>query len=373
MQKNIFEKYPKLITFISSVTIIGSALSLIWCVLNITFLQDFPGGEKYSIIDKIIYEIRCDDHRSIKLRENKPNHDYIRAPGKAFETLEDKEYHLRTDNNGIIKPSFVHANPDLQIFFVGGSTTECETVDEEFRFPYLVGRKLEKSLGVNVNSDNAAKSGNNSLHSINIIINKLLAYNPDMIVMMENINDLSVLFYEGSYWNDNKTTSNLVCAVKHKKAKKKHRHGDLDEYDEWRDSVWQGKVLSDQKEQDRLVEQFRENLKLFINICRSRNVVPVLMTQANRIEQDPNFKTRRGANIDTVYKKLYIKFNQTIRRVGKEQKVLVIDLAKNIPSDKKYIYDIVHYNKTGSILASDLISEQLNAYIKQTNLLLKKK
>lgn len=359
VNNNFFEKYPKLATFIFSFIIIAIGFSMIFYVVRIDFLQDYQGGKKYSIVDKIIYAIRCNNERNIRLRELKPNHDYTRIPAEKYETLEYKEYHLRTDQNGIIKPSFIHKNPDLQIFFQGGSTTECETVDEEYRFAYLTGRNLERNLKIKVNSDNAAKSGNNSLHSINILVNKLLPYHPNIVVMMHNINDLSALFYEGTYWNNNKTIAPISCAMKNTKNIKKG--------DEWSNSDWQNKILNSKVEQDKIVEQFRQNLKLFINVAKAKNIIPVLMTQANRIESDPDFKTGRGREVDVIYKKLYIKFNQIIRDIGKQENILVIDLAKKIPSDKKYIYDVVHLNKVGSIMAADEISRQLESYLRNIN------
>jgi hypothetical protein len=45
--------------------------------------------------------------------------------------------------------------------------------------------------------------------------------------------------------------------------------------------------------------------------------------------------------------------------VGKQDGVLVIDLAALIPQDKQYMYDVVHLNTRGSQLAAQLISDRL--------------
>ena len=58
--------------------------------------------------------------------------------------LEQKPYVLRVDRQGFIMPAKIHDHPDLTIAFLGGSTTECTYVDEDQRFPYLVGRLLER-------------------------------------------------------------------------------------------------------------------------------------------------------------------------------------------------------------------------------------
>ena len=71
-----------------------------------------------------------------------------------------------------------------------------------------------------------------------------------------NINDLSTLIHEGSYWNDNKIVSPLVCAQKNRQTLKKSD-------DEWSNSTWQDKVVNDDIEQEKIVKQYRQNLKLF--------------------------------------------------------------------------------------------------------------
>ena len=129
MSKSILEKYPKLSTLILSSIIFVFTVSIIIVVLRIDILQDYEDGEKYSIADKIKYAIRCHNRRSVRLREIAPNRTKIQYPAQKFETLEHKKYILRTNKDGFIEPAFIHQNPDLKIFFVGGSTTECETVD----------------------------------------------------------------------------------------------------------------------------------------------------------------------------------------------------------------------------------------------------
>jgi lysophospholipase L1-like esterase len=358
MANNFLKKHPKISTFILSSIIVFLFGFLLFKIITFDILQDFEGGEKYSIYDKIIYQIRCNQERNIRLRELKPNSNYLRTPKQNYETLENRQYHLDTDNNGFIKPAMVNKVPQVQIFFLGGSTTECEMVDPEFRFPYLSGRILQEKLNIKINSDNAAKSGNNSLHSIDILLNKLIPFNPDIVVMMHNINDLSALFYEGTYWNSNKVITPIACD-------KKNRDGFIKK-DQWSLSeAWRNRILKDVNEQKRITEDFAQNLKIFISIAKAKNIVPVLMTQANRIENDPDFVNERGQEASKLYQKLYIKFNQTIRQIAKNENVLLIDLAKKIPADKKYIYDVVHFNKAGSVLVADEVAKNLENVVKK--------
>jgi len=357
MEKSILQKYPKTATALLSSIIIAIFLAIFAAILNFDFLQDYKNGEKYSILDKIIYKITCSDQRNIRLRELRPNHESKKFPNKNTENLEYKEYVLRSNFDGFVEPAFVNENPDAQIFFLGGSTTECEYVDEELRFPYLVGKILQQKTGLKINSDNAARSGNNSLHSIDILVNKLLPYQPNIVVMMHNVNDLSALFYEGSYWNKNKTITPISCA-----SKDRDSQGKLSS--QWADSSWQNKLIADKNEQEKLLKLFKENLKILIAINKAKNITSVLMTQANRIEKDPKFTLERGLEVDKTYRELYIRFNQIIRQTAREENILLIDLAQKIPSEKKYIYDSVHLNNAGSVLVADEIVKVLYPYIK---------
>ena len=63
------------------------------------------------------------------------------------------------------------------------------------------------------------------------------------------------------------------------------------------------------------------------------------------------------------FKELYDAFNDTIREVGRKNQVMVIDLAREVPPDKKYLYDLVHFNDAGSQLAAGIIAARLKGII----------
>jgi len=107
-----------------------------------------------------------------------------------------KGYRFRVDKDGFIMPSKIHDNPQLTLVFLGGSPTECSYVDEENRFPYLVGRLVENKTGLRTDSYNAGKGGNTSLHSLDVLLNKVILLKPDVTIMMHNVNDLAVLLFK---------------------------------------------------------------------------------------------------------------------------------------------------------------------------------
>jgi len=312
----------------------------------------------------------------------RPNADFLRYT----DTLAPGDYVLEVDPQGFIAPSKVHEDPDVTILFLGGSTTESVFVSERERFPYLAGRLLEKATGRAVNAYNAGMSGNNSLHSIDILLNKGIPLKPDIAVMMHNVNDLAILLNEGTYWNDNPTRSPIVevrpsftnIARQLKDMTIPHLYiAAVEAYryffaipleDDFRHM--RGKKI--RVDRQPLLDEFRMNLRTFINICRARNVMPVLMTQANRLKEDLDpivrkwfvrYEERGGSISYGVFKEMYDAFNQAIRDVGRENGVVVIDLASEIPQEKEYLYDPFHFNDKGSRRAAEIVCERLKSTV----------
>ncbi|MBM4301247.1 MAG: SGNH/GDSL hydrolase family protein [Deltaproteobacteria bacterium] len=329
--------------------------------------------------------------RYIKLREFNPLYRDVLVPDagamRMSDGLEQKKFVLRVDRQGFIMPAKIHDHPDLTIAFLGGSTTECTYVDEDNRFPYLAGRLLERETRLKVNSFNAGRSGNNTLHCLNILLNKVVNLQPDLVVLMENINDLAILMYEKTYWNTNPSRSPLLEKPPNFKTvgqdleqtfhlvrdltfpnlsrelKKMSPFGRLGKGDEFK-GVRGKKITIDQEV---LVREFSLNLQTFINICRAREITPVLMTQASRLTESPDpliqklmgsLEFSQGITY-AEFKAAFDRLNQTIRDVGAQNQVLVIDLAREIPPVKENICDVAHFNDQGSRLAAARIAAGL--------------
>jgi lysophospholipase L1-like esterase len=350
---------------------------------------------------------RAGSTRYVMVKERVPSSLKYRRITKADVKFSDglipPEWKIEADDNGFLYPSHIHEKPNLKIVFLGGSTTECLKNNEENRFPYRVGRILE-TAGRKVNSYNCARSGNSSLDSINNLLFKVIPLNPDFVILMHNINDLIILLYEGNYWNNHPTRGlfvyqktilensgylysnaridnfiNMLTAIR--KAfipRLSERFYYLIFYQAFRERIldhdeWahiRGKKLSMQTQ--KITRQFKKNLQLFINICEARNITPVLMTQASRLQEEPDelifknicrlFEEDHGISYDEL-KCAFDTFNIAIRDVGRKNGVPVIDLANSIPPEKEYIYDYVHLTDKGSLFCAEIIAEKLNLYV----------
>jgi len=332
--------------------------------------------------------------RYVKLRESRPLYaDVLLPPPNTMEisdSLVKQGYPFRIDADGFIMPSKIHPDPQLTLAFLGGSTTECAYVGEENRFPYLAGRLLEQKTGLRTDSYNAGKAGNTSLHSLDVLLNKVIPVKPEVAIMMHNVNDLAVLIFEKTFWTKNPYRSPLVeikpsfkTAMKNieesfhiirdltiphlSRQLKTFYHyvaGKKSNVDEFK----QARGHQIQIDKNRLVNEYSMNLQTFIHISRARKTTPVLMTMANRLKDNPDpfilslerktVESGTGLNYKD-FKGLIDLFNQTIRDVAAANNVLVIDLDRKVPKEKELMYDFVHLNDAGSKYVADIIAAEL--------------
>ena len=343
---NWFQRHPK--TTLATVTLI--------VILAIVF-----AAEKFLQFNNRQHGITLEaeaERRYAKLKEYRPGTRLLLSFPRNHLPYTDnvftKQYRFDIDHNGFVAPSRKYDAPDKVIVFLGGSTTECMFVDEDHRMPYVAGQILEKETGAKINSYNGGMSGNNSLNAIDILINKVIPLKPDVVVFMENINDLSTLLYEGTYWNNNKARSPLETLKKrplvgkllkeifipnlnyaYKTMKKTLFKPEEDEF-----SSSRGKKLV--VDQAKMVHDFAADLQTIVCTCKAWGIVPVLMTQANRITAHPDpvvatYIGRYGQETGISYQKfkeVYDAFNETIREVGRKNQVMVIDLAREVPQTR---------------------------------------
>ena len=121
--------------------------------------------------------------------------------------------------------------------------------------------------------------------------------------------------------------------------------------------------------QDHYVRPYKTRLEKLITICREHNILPVLVTQpvlygggvdaATGVDLDHRFvaKDMDGA---TAWQVLEL-YNDMTREVGREQGVLVIDLARQMPKNSTYYFDLMHYTNAGAAQVADIVAAPADA------------
>lgn len=298
--------------------------------------------------------------------------------------LEKRKYFYQTDSKGFIVTDKNHQNPDLSIYFLGGSTTECIFVTDSVRFPEGVARKLENQYPIKINAYNCGVGRTNSAHTINLLQNKILNEQPDLLVFNHLVNDLAVLYYfEGVYYDNNNTRklkstigdlysesncnnksatyfSSLLDAVSQNKNPK-------DEFKDERDLS-----LKNDAEKARIKSIYRKSIRSLLALSEANNIPCILLSQPstfNLIRQKiikleirkslfKNLSAKEEEAFKNDFYDLHYDFNKILEEEAQNYEVLFIDLAKEI-LQPEYFYDEVHLNDNGARLASQIISQKI--------------
>jgi hypothetical protein len=332
--------------------------------------------------------------RYVQLREYSPNLNNE----KISVTLENKtkiETTISTDENGfIIGPNNSKDNTNIDIIFMGGSTTENYLLKPQNRFPYLVQELVKSKYNNDFKTLNAGVSGSSVANSNIVLYSKVVDLSPSYVFLMHNVNDLVLLSKTKSYWkaplgrsiiydiNEKNEINNRNNLYYFLKWIKDNFYSNLyritknylliddwffarnmgvisDEFYEFRENFY----IKNKDEKIEIESQFRNALKTFINISKSNGIMPVLMTQPNRIDNKSNYFIKEfkkwGYNKSQlkIFSEEFQAFNKIIVEVATDLEVSFIDLNNIIPKDEEYIYDSVHLTNKGSILAANSIFE----------------
>lgn len=339
--------------------------------------------------------VRPPSRRWIQLRSYQPNMKRTFKPDPTYKkmrpALEDRFYTLRTDGRGFILPQGASSPADLKLAFLGGSTTACLYVDQDKRFPYLAGRLLQEQTGRSVKSQNCAQGGNNSLHSLDILLNVLISDPPNYVVMMHVWNDMQILSRKSNYFPKTGTyapvreltgTGKISAGVSELAKDLSYQ---LFPNLTYRLSIFlkhmENQALEHKSRQPSLPEnwpsllnKFQRNLRLFVRMTKAMGSRPVLMTQPSRFTPEPQGnlaqywlpKMKGGLKDWGQWRLLHRRFNQAVRQVAQEEGALLVDLEAAIPQDQKHIYDLIHFLPAGCEAVAQRIAGELLRDIKAT-------
>jgi len=397
---NRFERYPRLTIF------------LIWLVLLVATIGGVEWG--LTLMQNRLNLTKADqpgEPRVLRLREWPPGMVKVIAATKnrANDPIGpvDREYELRIDQAGFIWPSLVHDQPDFEIVFLGGSTTECLYVRPAARFPHLVGRLLEDRTALKINSINAGRSGNNTMHAVLNYLGKVAPRRPRFVVLMEATNDIGVLNKNITYWNEAKNIS-LV----EDDRKLRGRRPILDFLTRLRERTipFTSRVVSnglniieegvagafvqrapspapaaksaasaadrdeaEVRRRELLRNSFEPALRSFVRLAKVWGSEPVLMTQVRVDETDGGAgdflspEALRQGNFDRAsFGSLHDYAAAIVRHVAVTEDAILIDLAVARRWTREDVYDGLHFTETGSRHVAEIVARALTPLIVQS-------
>ena len=364
---NRFERHPY-------ITLSAILLGLIVLALAASEITLKPGAGKDVVVSG---DRPPSPYRYLVLREWQPSTSFFfGAPKELTANRSGKvrsTYAVDVDEFGFIEPSIIHKDPDVEIVFLGGSTTECLYVTPELRFPYLAGRMLEDRLGLKINSINAAKSGNNTMISLLMLAGKILPRRPDYVVLMHNINDLSLLTNNDSYWVDGLPYTIL----------RTRERSLVTLWTDFRDMTIPYTWRAISRAFDRLsllispasaetvsqataphinrTKLFENALRGFVRFARAWQTEPILMTQV--ILPSEMELTATSLSVPELVA-AHESFNDVVRRVASTDGVSLIDLASAQEWGPAHIYDAMHFNDDGAKAVARLVAEKMEVLLR---------
>ena len=271
----------------------------------------------------------------------------------------------------------------LTVITVGGSTTECHFLNDDRTWPFLLGRKLSDSFpGCWLN--NAGLDGHSTYGHLVLVNDYIKKLRPSIVLFLTGINEVETsgpLFHDklntrGAYPDlrhyifENSEVLNLLLNLARGWRAQKFNNttnalAPLDDR--------QRRVVPDSVIRQRLAVQgpwlaaYRERLMSLVDTCVSYHIVPVLMTQPNQFGEGRDsltgadlalFPVEGGMNGRMIWE-LLEEYNDVVRKVCLEKGIALIDLARLLPKNSVYFYDMSHFTNQGAEKVASIVAEGL--------------
>jgi hypothetical protein len=295
---------------------------------------------------------------------NKPNPDSAYFNTQGFRTRE------------LVGPK---APGEFRIITLGGSTTEDVWTEDGLHWPLWLERQLG-AAGLTARVYNAGMSAYTSAHSLVRLEFDILDYQPDLVIVMHNINDLVVNYYaavagqpvDGHYrapytskrFTGDVDDSNVVLSrLAHSlRARLRGTPPDLE-------------VPADYAI-DRGLGHFRRNLRNMHAIATASGSAIVFLTMPVCEAEDAyrqvvrDGRKRFSAPLPESFerfKREFASYNQAIADVSTAAGASFVDMHGLLGGAEEWFSDFVHYNGAGSKRFGELLGLELAPHIRRMN------
>jgi lysophospholipase L1-like esterase len=273
------------------------------------------------------------------------------------------------------RPIGAKATGEYRIIALGGSTTEDIWNSEGIHWPLIAECHLRRKGRHDVRVLNAGMSGYSTAHLLVRLGFDLVQYRPDMILVMENINDLTVNYtaslrgkpldanylvkygekaYTGARSEEDVVISRLLRAVRARMPGVRD-----DSAATWASQdVGTGRAL------------FQRNLRSIAAVARAHGITPVLVTQPAAASDSLYTFTEQGFRRGLpqvgplppdrmAFMRDFDSYNEAAISVAAESSIPVVPMHRLMRSEDEYFVDVVHYSSRGSRLFGETVAEAL--------------
>jgi len=277
----------------------------------------------------------------------------------------------------------------LTIITIGGSTTECFYLSEGKTWPDLLGEKLSKVFK-NVWINNAGLDGQSTFGHIVLMEDYIIKLRPKIVLFLIGINDVQGegpnkydRFILKEKLNLNSLKSFFKTAANYSEAialmlniyrytialKRGIGHKELNFKEVETTKTTEEFTINDYLTAH--LKAYEARVQKLVKISRQNGIEPILITQPALYGEGIDKLT--GVNLGKIkvgdfsgsfaWKRLEA-INDTTRKAGQHEGVLVIDLARKMPKDSRYYYDFLHFTNEGAEKVAEIIYNEILPFIK---------
>ncbi|PJE64603.1 MAG: hypothetical protein COU90_02065 [Candidatus Ryanbacteria bacterium CG10_big_fil_rev_8_21_14_0_10_43_42] len=275
---------------------------------------------------------------------------------------------------------FEKGEDTFRIVALGGSTTQNRI--SGIHYPLVLEQLLQEQFPEKkIEVINAGNSAYATPHLITLLSLDIISWNPDLIIVSENINDLTVSYfpdfsldYSNKYKNETFIPypsrlqalfgwSRLYWIMRSRKEALTFR------LLETSNAVYNRKSYGDQApEEGKAV--FKRNLDTIVDVAEAHAIPVILATQPLEPSEEywdrhMRYKTYNTITVYPLHNEFVLHhkdFNATIKEVAEEKEVFFIDNDAVFGGERELFTDFVHYTKEGvEVLAHsyfDFITER---------------
>ncbi len=272
----------------------------------------------------------------------------------------------------------------VKIFTIGGSTTACVTLNDGQTWPDRLFGRLKSQLKANIWLNNAGLNGHSTFGHRILLNSHIKTLQPDYILYLIGINDIGrkdlnrydkAMTTEHSGLKQKFTAASellstlqvLYRSMKAFDAGVNH-HYDMD-FTELPTVEYSAADTEQALKEHREIyaQSYSMRVQQLITDTIAAGAQPILLTQPGLMGRgiDPTtgvelstLSFHEETSALTQWQILEV-YNNTLRKLAKENGVLLIDTAAKMPKDSKYYFDWIHYSKEGAQLMAEIIAESL--------------
>jgi len=273
----------------------------------------------------------------------------------------------------------------LTIIAVGGSTTECTSINEGKTWEDHLGHTLDQSIN-KIWVNNAGFDGHSTFGHQVLLRDYIQYLNPKVCLFLIGFNDVNRSDPADDLNFTKSHTGWLIQLAKYSKLAnlilnlyRNHLTKEQGMPQAFSKFGSQNLFLSDSTVQKTLMdskpflENYGKRLHEIVRLCRKSSIEPVFITQPTMtgfgIDSLTGFDLENCMLTNKLNGKLHWErlelYNDVTRRVGAETGTLVIDLAHKLPKSSAYFVDNLHYNNEGCGKVAEIIACDLIPYLQQ--------